>query len=260
MNMLIDRCNISKNLAFDLRAYHYNTSEVRESRDYQQVLALVSPELQGKVIFEWFGEWILQVSYIADGTPAFVVDVARLLNIQVYAPRETINARRTLFAMDRGVAWRKMLPLIKGSVWGQDMILHSPDLRDEVPVYCITFVEARYIQYITFATVIENHVHDKARLRRYLVKFALRRGILVYARRVSDAEKQLNSRLVGLRMSSDDTKNSVNPPEAVWIHDDANGVSDSQSFENHAVRAPAFLPAGDNEQFLSSSLPGQPDV
>jgi hypothetical protein len=195
MNMLIGRSNISQSLGKDLRAYLYNTSEARQARVSQEVLSLVSPELQGKVFFEWFGEWILQVAYIADGSPAFVVEVARALNIQVYAPVETIHQRRTLFALDRGIAWRKMTPLTKGAVWGQDMILHSDNLRDEVLVYCITFVEARYIHYNTFSDVIENHPKDKARLRNYLVRLALRRGILVYAKRVWDAEQQIHSRL-----------------------------------------------------------------
>ena len=94
---------MSKSLAYDLRAYLYNTADTRETTDTQKVLSLVSPELQGKVFFEWFGEWILQVTYIADGSPPFVVEVARALNIQVYAPREHINQRRTLFALDRGI-------------------------------------------------------------------------------------------------------------------------------------------------------------
>lgn len=260
MNTLISRCNISPSLAFDLRAYLYNTSEVRESRDYQEVLFLVSPELQGKVIFEWFGEWILQVSYIADGSPPFVVEVARSLSIQVYAPRESITNRRTLYALDRGVAWRKMLPMVKGAVWGQDMILSSSELRDEVPVYCMTFVEARFLPFNSFASVIDNHAADKARMRRFVVKYALKRGILVYAKRVKDAERQLNVHLTEMSVSLKPSSELIPGKEIdvvtqVWITDDVNG--DGNKGGKDDMPAPAALPSG--EELLDSPLPGQID-
>jgi hypothetical protein len=194
------------------------------------------------------------------------------LNIQVYAPREHINQRRTLFALDRVIAWRKMLPLIKGAVWGQDMILQSEDLRDEVPAYCITFVEARYLQFGVFSAVVENHVADKVRMRRYVVKFALRRGILVYAKRVWDAERQIQARLAGSTtngkgsiyappstppLSQPPSPPSMAPPSSLpplgrgLTGDSANGTSE-------ALGEPASPQSG--KRYASSSLPGQPET
>ena len=41
---------------------------------------------------------MLQIPYISNGTPAFVIDVARSVGLQLYAPHERINQMRTLSA------------------------------------------------------------------------------------------------------------------------------------------------------------------
>jgi potassium voltage-gated channel Eag-related subfamily H protein 7 len=198
VNRLINDCNLSGSLSKDLRSYLYCSEKIIVARQYQNVLTVLSPELQGRVVFEWFGEWVLGVPYIGKGSPPFVVEVARNLALQMYAPKEVIIQRRTLFALERGVVWRKMATLLKGNVWGVDMLLQSPLLRDETSALCLTVVELRYQAYQTFAMILENHPTDKQRVRSYCVKLAVLRGVCNYARKVREAEREI-FRLPGLQ-------------------------------------------------------------
>jgi hypothetical protein len=168
----------------------YCSEKIIVARQYQSVLSVLSPELQGRVVFEWFGEWVLSVPYIGKGSPPFVVEVARNLALQMYAPKEVIIQRRTLFALERGIVWRKMVTLLKGNVWGVDMVMSSPLLRDETSALCLTVVELRYQGYHTFAAILENHPMDKQRVRTYCVKLAVLRGVISYARKVREAEQE----------------------------------------------------------------------
>ena len=69
-NRLISDCQISTELAADLRKYVYSAEKVIQARQHHlEVLNSLSPELQGRVIFEWFGDWVLRVPYIAGGSP-----------------------------------------------------------------------------------------------------------------------------------------------------------------------------------------------
>jgi len=191
VNRLIADCNLSGSLSKDLRSYLYCSEKIIVARQYQTVLSVLSPELQGRVVFEWFGEWVLSVPYIGKGSPPFVVEVARNLALHMYAPKEVIIQRRTLFALERGIVWRKMVTLLKGNVWGVDMLLNSPLLRDESAALCLTVVELRYQNYKTFAAILENHPTDKQRVRSYCVKLAVMRGVSNYARKVREAEHEI---------------------------------------------------------------------
>lgn len=192
LNQLIVTANISPPLARKMRRYLYSCEDVICARQYHTVLGLLSPEIQGEVVFEWFGGWVLKVAFISTGTPAFVVEVARSILLQLYAKHERINQLRTLFALDRGVAWRHMRVMLRGTVWGEDMILSSRELRDETTVVCLTFVELRYLPYSIFAAVVDNHPSDQKRLRKYVVRMAFCKGIVQYTRRIRSADRRLN--------------------------------------------------------------------
>jgi hypothetical protein len=191
LNQLIVKANISPALSRKMRRYLYSCEEIIMARQYHGVLSLLSPEIQGEVVFEWFGAWVLKVNYIANGTPAFVVEVARSVLLQMYAPHERINQRRTLFALERGIAWRKLRVLLRGALWGTDMILESPHLRDEVTVICLTFVELRYLPHQVFGGVLENHPQDVLRLRKETIRMAFIRGLIAYTRKIRVADQRM---------------------------------------------------------------------
>jgi potassium voltage-gated channel Eag-related subfamily H protein 7 len=215
VNRLISDCNLSGSLSKDLRSYLYCSEKIIVARQYQSVLSVLSPELQGRVVFEWFGEWVLRVPYIGKGSPPFVVEVARNLALQMYAPKEVIIQRRTLFALERGIVWRKMVTLLKGNVWGVDMVLSSPLLRDEASALCLTVVELRFQSYHTFAAILENHPPDKQRVRTYCVKLAVLRGVINYARKVREAEQDiLRTSILGQGTTNGDNGESPASPSA----------------------------------------------
>jgi hypothetical protein len=84
---------------------------------------------------------------------------------------------RTLFAIEKGLAWRHGKCMASGSVWGDDMILSCADLRDETPVMCLTFVETQYLHIDTFAEVVQNRPGEAKALRRCILRMALKAGL-----------------------------------------------------------------------------------
>ena len=89
--MIFD-CGLSSELSKDLRRYVYSAEKIITAKQqHLVVLDSLSPDLQGRVIFEWYGEWVMRVPYIKDASPAFVLDVARVLNLQMYNRGEVIE-------------------------------------------------------------------------------------------------------------------------------------------------------------------------
>jgi hypothetical protein len=189
--MIFD-CGLSSELSKDLRRYVYSAEKIITAKQqHLVVLDSLSPDLQGRVIYEWYGEWVMRVPYIKDGSPAFVLDVARGLNLQMYNRGEVISQPRTLFTIAKGVVWRRRAALVKGNVWGTDMILDFPILRDDAPALCLTIAELRFQDYKTFSMILEDHPEETHRVRWYCVKLAVQRGVIAYARRVLECERDL---------------------------------------------------------------------
>jgi hypothetical protein len=189
--MIFD-CGLSSELSKDLRRYVYQTEKIITAKE-QHIPALesLSPDLQGRVVLEWFGRWILKVPYIETGSPSFVIEVARNLTMQMYNRGEVIIQPRSLCTVEKGVVWRKMLSLVNGAIWGIDMILASPLVRDEASAICLTLTELRFLGYKTFRMVLANHPVDEVRVRRYGVKLAVLRGVVAYSKRVRQSERDL---------------------------------------------------------------------
>jgi hypothetical protein len=191
-NRLISDCRISGELATDLRKYVYSAEKVIQSRQHHLgVINSLSPELQGRVIFEWFGDWVLRVPYVARGSPGFVVEVARNLMLQMYARGEAISQIRAMFALEKGTAWSKLRRIGEGHVWGTDMILSSPELRHDVTAICISLVELRFLDYKKFSEILDEYPTEKPRVRKYVVKLTVLRGSIAYAKKVLEVESEL---------------------------------------------------------------------
>ena len=189
--MIFD-CGLSSELSKDLRRYVYSAEKIITAKQqHLVVLDSLSPDLQGRVIFEWYGEWVMRVPYIKDASPAFVLDVARVLNLQMYNRGEVISQPRTLFAIAKGVVMRRMCSLVKGDVWGTDMVLASPLLRDDASATCLTVAEMRFQDCKTFSMILKDHPTENHGVRRYCMKLAVQRGVIAYAKMVLKCERDL---------------------------------------------------------------------
>jgi hypothetical protein len=98
-----------------------------------------------------------------------------------------------MFALEKGTAWWKLRRIGKGHVWGTDMILSSPQLRDEISAICITLAELRFQEYRKFSEILDEYPTEKPRVRKYAVKLTVLRGAIAYANKVREAERVFDS-------------------------------------------------------------------
>jgi hypothetical protein len=177
VNRMIAYHHLPDQLARTLRMYMYSTRHKISMSRNRDVLSMVSPELQGRVIFAISGAWIKKVGFLQTVSMHFIVELARRVRSELFAAQESVCQPRTLFAVEKGLAWRHGKCMASGSVWGDDLLLSCADLRDETPVMCLTFLETQFIHIDTFAEVVQNRPDESKRLRQCILKMALRAGL-----------------------------------------------------------------------------------
>merc|ERR1719160_901283 len=193
VNRMIAYHHLPDQLARTLRMYMYSTRHKIHMSRNRQVLSMVSPELQGRVIFAISGAWIKKVGFLQTVSMHFIVELARRVRSELFAAQESVCQPRTLFAIEKGLAWRHGRCLAVGSVWGDDLILSCADLRDETPVMCLTFLETQFIYIDTFAEVVENRPSESKRLRRYILKMALKAGLRLLLKEIRKRKERQQS-------------------------------------------------------------------
>ena len=76
--------------------------------------------------------------YLDDAEPELLRDISQLLQLMVFAPKETLDLPETLFIMRRGVAAKRGRPLVKGTISGTDFICDSEAEMDLVAAMALT--------------------------------------------------------------------------------------------------------------------------
>merc|ERR1719379_449826 len=70
-----------------------------------------------------------------------------------------------------------------GNFWGDEqLLLFSPELLGDNSGVGLTFVEVLTLGKESFQRVLDDHPHDQPTIRRFQVRYAVRRGILEEAR------------------------------------------------------------------------------
>jgi hypothetical protein len=183
LNRMIKEEGMSTNLAGSLRLYMRRARHVMKTKQNEGVVQLLSPELQGRVVFESLGSgWLPQTPLIGHGQRSFVVDISRVMQLQLFCIMEKIQEHRTLIVVRHGICVRGGQLLRKDSVWGDDLILDSAHLRDERSVVCLTFTETNLLFYDALMSVLARRPRELPRIRKYLVRLTCRRGIVYLAK------------------------------------------------------------------------------
>jgi hypothetical protein len=165
------------------------------------VIGLLSPELQGRVIYAKDGPWINKVSFLRDSSMTFIVDVMQKIQSELFAAKERIHQPRTLFVVESGMAWRKGNCLARMAVWGEDLVLANAELRDETPVHCLTFLEAHCLHIDALSEVVFRRPAEITRIRKHVLWLALKRGLQMVARAHRKLRK-LQAQAAGVELAS----------------------------------------------------------
>jgi len=186
LNSLMKGRGVPQAMRVQMRTFLYEARALARQRDQSPVVEQMSPLLQGEMAMVLHKETLDQVWYLRSLEDEAIVSIARRLRTAVFAPQEQLSGHRTLFMLKRGVCVRRSRVILKGHVWGEDMVLSNPHLREKWPAKAMSFVEVVMLTFADLTQAIKhlpeviNHIH-KVR-----VKIAVQRGIVVVAQTIRE--------------------------------------------------------------------------
>jgi len=157
LNFMIKDTTIPDELGRRLRSYFLNAFRLELIQGYRQLMDRMSEELRGEVAIATTGGWVARVWFFREVSDDFIIQLAMQLMIHFFAPREHTTTRWSLNVMNRGMAAMRGKVLIKGCVWGLDVILDTEELADLDQAFCFTFCEVYAISKSVFSAVQAKH-------------------------------------------------------------------------------------------------------
>ena len=111
----------------------------------------------------------------------------------VFAPMEVLSLPFTLFILRRGIAARRGRVLAKGSVWGEDFIVHNDELVDSVFAAALTYAEVLALSFDAFQQILTDHA-DFADVERAVsrarVFYTVRARLMLKGREIFEEKKK----------------------------------------------------------------------
>jgi len=178
LNNFIAEMNIPHEMGVAARSYLRNTRELRKKLSYDQLVARLSPGLQGSMMLHMSQSTFASVWYLHGLEPDFLVQLAgRLLRIG-YPPKEKASSV-SLNIMMRGIAARGGDLFYSGSTWGEDMILTSHVLRDTRPATALTYIEIQVLQRVDLFEVLGHFPGAQREVLNAAMRMALKRTVIL---------------------------------------------------------------------------------
>ena len=137
--------------------------------------------MQGDVLLRVNEEWLQHVPWLAEEDSAFLAEVVLALVPAVFPPEESIDYS-ALFVLTSGMAIHGGTVLQKGRVWGEDMLLALPVLRNRASARALLYVEVFYIDRDNLLRIAHLHFETERRLKRRILFMALHRFVVLVAR------------------------------------------------------------------------------
>jgi len=178
LNYFMGDMHISQTMRVRAREYFRNTRDLRKKLSYADLLDRLSPTLRGEVVLQMSKKTLETVWYLRSCEPAFLVELAVLMQREGYAPREKIPSVKLCIVM-RGVAAKAGNILTVSDHWGEDMIVSSQALRDMRHASALTYVEVGTISREDIEEVLVTFPTSERSIRQSAMKIAMQRAIVV---------------------------------------------------------------------------------
>ena len=178
LNYFMFDMNISQTMRVRAREYFRNTRDLRKKLSYVDLVHRLSPTLRGEVVLQMSKKTLETVWYLRSCEPAFLVELAVLMQREGYAPREKIPSLKLCIVM-RGVAAKGGNILTVGDHWGEDMIVSSVALRDTRHASALTYVEVGTIAREDLEELLMQFRQSERAIRQAAMKIAMQRAIVV---------------------------------------------------------------------------------
>jgi len=218
-DMMSDR-GLPPNMRQRLRNFFLSTKGMNVQSHHKGLLRKMSPALRGEVALAINTPWLRKVTFMTDfvdeadravvhedRSPSFLVDMATSLESAIFAQSELFGRPRVLYILQKGLISRRMKICSAGAVWGEDFLLSPKELCERVLCNALTYVEVSFLDRDRFMSIVERYKLSYPqlayRVRRFLVRLAGRRGIILEAaRRQKDLNVKFHQR-VGRWLSTD---------------------------------------------------------
>eukprot|EP00929_Paragymnodinium_shiwhaense_P078023 TRINITY_DN40346_c0_g2_i2.p1 TRINITY_DN40346_c0_g2~~TRINITY_DN40346_c0_g2_i2.p1 ORF type:complete len:680 (+),score=54.50 TRINITY_DN40346_c0_g2_i2:61-2100(+) len=202
LNWIMSDRSMPRQFAKQLRKYFHESRDLNRQRVEQDVIAQMSPKLQGEFALLMHAKWITKVWYLRDMNHEVIVWAARHLSIAVFAPYEEVLNTRTLFIVRKGVAALSGKVLATGDIWGEDMLLSNENLRNQTKARSLSYLSVLMLHMVDLVEIVYTYPEARVRLRWAQVQIAIRRGVT----RIASVIKQLklNAKLNEEDMTDDE--------------------------------------------------------
>jgi len=167
-----------------LREYLHQTKHLQIAAASKDLLALLSPALQGEVTWAVNRRWLSRVSFFRDAESEFLVQIALSLSPLVFTPGElAINGY--LYIVHRGIALFGGRVLTSGKVWGEDCIISSIHLQRRWCARAMNYLEVFMISAEDVLEIAFSFPDTYIRIRRLAIRMAVRRQFILAAKLIA---------------------------------------------------------------------------
>ena len=177
LNSFMSEQGLPNEMRVKLREYFHQTRHLQVARSNKELISMMSPMLQGKVVWEINQRWLKHVWFLRNAEDKFMVKLALTLKAAVFAPSELCPIGY-MYISHRGIALYGGRVLTSGKVWGEDMILSSPTLRSKYAARCMTYVEAYVISRDELLDLAKEFPATLRVVRRSSFRLAFRREMI----------------------------------------------------------------------------------
>lgn len=218
LNRLMKSKKLPIDVRYRLREYLYESRHLAVAAEHKATMLALSPALQGEITWRINHKWLTRVSILAGTSLPFQVSLTHALTPTVYAPVRAprgppatrapatrrssprparapsaeracrcsqfeVVANNVLGIVDRGVALYGGRVLTSTSCWGEDVLISQAILRNKCVCRAMNYMQGFEIQRDTLIAVLGHYPQMAALLRRRTIMLAIRRWIILQAKR-----------------------------------------------------------------------------
>jgi len=167
-----------------LREYYHQTRHLQVHAANRQLLQMLSPALQGEVVWCTNQRWLRRVWFFSRAEHQFMVEVALALVPMVFSPGE-IAHNGYMYIVHRGIALYGGRVLSTGMVWGEDMILRAAHLQRPWCARAMNYLEVYMIDREELLDIARMFPATYIEIRRCAVRLAMRRQFILAAKLIA---------------------------------------------------------------------------
>jgi len=184
LNYFMRERSLPRQLRHELRQYFETARKVREVSDDGNLLAAMSPLLQGRVAYAANQDWLVRIWYFQQlidsrETREFIAIVAKALVVQALVAEERAPIGQ-LYVIRKGMCVKNWRFMRGGKVWGDDMIIDALHLMDHSQAVAITYVEVFILTRESLDSSAEGYPHALTVIDRAARRIRLQRALLIF--------------------------------------------------------------------------------